>query len=519
MANQAYYEWCAWDPEGECLYVGGDLEWTCSLTDQLDVHEGSAEAMVNELLCGAIPAGVHVTQVQFNGADQGGGLFTGGRTPIGFPRGVVLSTGKVNDLGARGPDGVSWWPSTWFDPSKDIPPGNPWSCGCLHNCPRPLPDPDDTRDRACLGFTIEVDPGYDYLLGCKYNFGSEEYRRFVGTKWNDLAAFCEAGAQCKKLLGAVTLDPGVTPLSSNNGLDSGQLSLEGLLWTWDGTGIPPPVPTVGMVLAGDTTRALRFVVADNSDGIYDSALFVKCTLFAGACCRHSPPHVWWSCRDGVFQEDCAGPGMTWHEGELCKDIPCGDTAMGACCLPEEGMCTLAHEASCVGSAGIFAGEGTLCGEPDACCLNDGTCIKVSEGCCLAAGGTYQGQGTLCDPTGACYTSNPLSCVETIADCCTGTYEGDGTSCEAIGACCLCDGSCMVTTQSSCEASGGTLQGDGTWCIGDNNGNGINDTCEGRGAEPIPTVSAWGLVLMTLLLLVGAKICLARWHKAVSLHGE
>ncbi len=70
-----------------------------------------------------------------------------------------------------------------------------------------------------------------------------------------------------------------------------------------------------------------------------------------------------------------------------------------------------------------------------------------------------------------------------------------------GACCRFDGVCTIATEDECTAVGSTYLGDGVPCLGDNDGNGIDDACE----EPIPTISEWGAVIMLLVLLIAAKL--------------
>jgi hypothetical protein len=53
------------------------------------------------------------------------------------------------------------------------------------------------------------------------------------------------------------------------------------------------------------------------------------------------------------------------------------------------------------------------------------------------------------------------------------------------------------------AYAGEFQGVGSVCLGDADGDGLDDLCDTPGS--IPTVSEWGLLILTLLLLTGAKI--------------
>jgi hypothetical protein len=76
----------------------------------------------------------------------------------------------------------------------------------------------------------------------------------------------------------------------------------------------------------------------------------------------------------------------------------------------------------------------------------------------------------------------------------------------VGGCCTFpDKDCFETTPEVCDAIGGFYLGDDTECLGDNDGDGRDDACVGT----IPTVSEWGLVILALLLLVGAKLHFGR----------
>lgn len=80
-----------------------------------------------------------------------------------------------------------------------------------------------------------------------------------------------------------------------------------------------------------------------------------------------------------------------------------------------------------------------------------------------------------DPTGACCLPDGSCVITTQASCNSqsGTWQGDDTSCVGIkcppptgplGACCYPDGSpCADLTQLECQASGGNWQGQGTSC--------------------------------------------------------
>jgi hypothetical protein len=83
--------------------------------------------------------------------------------------------------------------------------------------------------------------------------------------------------------------------------------------------------------------------------------------------------------------------------------------------------------------------------------------------------------------------DPLCCdeaggtVSPYSNTCLGDADGNSIddACEPPkGACCHSDGTCLVTTQANCLMTvGATYMGDGTKCLGDNNQNGADDACD------------------------------------------
>ena len=89
--------------------------------------------------------------------------------------------------------------------------------------------------------------------------------------------------------------------------------------------------------------------------------------------------------------------------------------------------------------------------------------------------------------------------------------GDGASCTMeTGACCMPDDTCVDgSNKCCCELLGGTFMGDASKCLGDSDGDGADDLC----VPPIPTVSQWGLVAITLLMLTAGTVVIRRWRVA------
>ncbi len=205
---------------------------------------------------------------------------------------------------------------------------------------------------------------------------------------------------------------------------------------------------------------------------------------------------------------------TCPDSDNCTDEACVD---GACiitpvdCSDLDSDCTLG---TCDTMTGVCQAdsikEGLACTDDAQFCTGLETCVA---GTCESAGDPCSAGGLLCDEDGA-------ACVECLlaADCNTGdsctidvcTPEGTCTHTAICGACCVeDDGSCSDReTQATCASGGGTFQGLGTVCMGDLNGDGRDNACPITVVE-LPTVSEWGLVIMTMLLLIGAKLYFGR----------
>lgn len=149
---------------------------------------------------------------------------------------------------------------------------------------------------------------------------------------------------------------------------------------------------------------------------------------------------------------------------------------GACCL-SGGACDVVCQSKCSTSNSVFIADG-VCGLPFACCQSDGSCVASSTNCCEARGGTAL-PGQACD----------------------GDLDGDGLDGR-------CGDECPFDPEN--DADGDGLCADEDECPdlnpNDDNGNGTPDCLE---EPPIPTVSAWGLLILTLSLAVCARVVFRR----------
>lgn len=222
-----------------------------------------------------VGAGVSVDNVQFTGGAASAGSFTfADPTILGFDQGILLSSGSAADV--VGPN-VSDWTSTDYalpgDPDLDTLSGF------------------TTYDAAVLEF--DFIPTANQVV-FEYVFASDEYPEWVATPYNDVFAFFVNGtnyAEVRQIAG----DPFApfVPVAVNN-INNSNPVLD-----------PPPAPmrsdlfqanyfnasgpaTLDFELDGIThvltfqapvnpgvVNHMKLAIADASDGIYDSAVFLK----------------------------------------------------------------------------------------------------------------------------------------------------------------------------------------------------------------------------------------------------
>jgi hypothetical protein len=238
----------------------------------------------------------------------------------------------------------------------------------------------------------------------------------------------------------------------------------------------------------------------------------------GSCCDTNGPGSG-ICADNVLQADCLSPN-TWSTSKcvdvtcvcipLCTGVTCGDDGCGDNCpdLCDDGLacngsevcnyttevCTpgiaiicddsnVCTDDSCVNPAGtcLFAANTADCTDGDGCTLLD----KCADKACVPGAPKNCSNFNICDgiescssPSGNCLPGTPLVCVDDL----------------------FCNGVETCDASAGCQPGTPECQGPGQVCYED------KDDCFDT---IIPTVSEWGLVVLALLLLTGAKIYFSR----------
>jgi hypothetical protein len=260
----------------------------------------------------------------------------------------------------------------------------------------------------------------------------------------------------------------------------------------------PTVPEIGLKFREGVP------VQDPSGGIWDMAFVLTSSPQTEACCFEDM-----ACRD-LVRELCVemggrpqGPNTVCTEPQACcqRDGTCimvdplccdefggtrqGDgtqcTRLQACCLPD-ATCRMLDPLCCEELGGTPQGPDQQCTEEQACCLDDGTCEMLDPLCCNEIGGAPMGTGGECTGLQGCCLADGI-CEDLDPLCCRhlgGMPQGTGTAClNATLACCLDDGLACIEVDPLCcdDAMGYVSPISSPICLGDGNGNRIDDACE------------------------------------------
>ncbi len=231
----------------------------------------SPNALVQNTLLGP---GVQLVSVSYNGDQNAIGRFTANGTNLGINEGIVMTTGTILNNG-NGPQGPNNSPSSGVDNNR---PGY----GPLNN----ILGSNVTTNAAILEFQFIP---YSDTVRFKYVFGSEEYREWVGSDFNDIFAFFISGPGIPGGVMNIAKLPNGTPVTINNINDGTEYQTSGYqqqcnncaFFNYNGggqhiqyDGFTKPLEAVAKVQCGQTYK-LIIAIADVNDGIFDSGIFLE----------------------------------------------------------------------------------------------------------------------------------------------------------------------------------------------------------------------------------------------------
>lgn len=247
-----------------CLCIG-------SLKGQLITQGGyTPQDLVQNILLGG---GVQAFNIQYTGSPIAIGYFDGKNTNIGLPEGIIMTTGVISGL--EGPQGPNNMPNAGVDNNY---PG-------YQLLQQAFGFPQPTYNAAVLTFSF-IPQGDS--VGFRYVFGSEEYKEFVGSEYNDVFGFFISGpnpAGGNYLNENIAKIPGSsTPVAINNvnHLVNSSYYVDNEVpgfSTIQYDGFTKPLLAWARVVPCET-YTIRLAIADVSDGIYDSGVFLEAKSFS-----------------------------------------------------------------------------------------------------------------------------------------------------------------------------------------------------------------------------------------------
>jgi hypothetical protein len=233
----------------------------------------------------------------------------------------------------------------------------------------------------------------------------------------------------------------------------------------DGTGLNVEVGSFGLLPGQSLPTSTTINVRKKS---------VCAGASVGSCCDTNGPDQ--GCTDNVAESACTGPDKRWTDQGKCPDPTC-------VCIPD---CTgrVCGSDGCGGSCGT-CDDANVCNGTETCEEATGQCLPGTPLVC-SDGNACNGVET-CNPSSGCVPGTPLVCNDGLF--CNGTETCNPSSGCVPGTPPNCDDSVACTVDSCDEA---------------------NDACVNDDSDcAIPTVSEWGLVVLTLMLLIGAKVYFGR----------
>lgn len=218
-----------------------------------------------------------ISNVTYNGLAEAVGTFNAVNTTLGIDRGVIMTTGTIAETsdGPHGPNDQpnagldNWQPS--YDPLTQLAGVNTFNAAVLE-C-----------DFVAISDTVKLE----------YIFGSDEYPEFVGSQFNDVFALFISGPGITDTVN-MALIPGssleVNINTVNNGPSNNGPCNFCVYYNFNGNGdtqphngdsqyiqydgFTAPLTAYSVVQPGETYH-LTIAIADGSDGIYDSGIFLK----------------------------------------------------------------------------------------------------------------------------------------------------------------------------------------------------------------------------------------------------
>lgn len=250
---------------------------------RIDSLNNIAQSIINVLFGGCL----EIYNLTYTGPHLSIGYFVDESATLGIDSGIIMTTGAITNA----PDIQS--PVSNFASTDNGMPGDPLLESLIPGFP--------THDASIIEF--DFIPLADSIIGCEYVFASEEYPEYVCSAYNDIFGFFITGPNPSGTAYNNTnlaLIPGTNLPVAINTVNNGGINsyypltncistsysslyidneaLHGTYWCYDGYTVPF---TITCNVIPDTMYHFKIAIADASDGIYDSGVFLKGGSFLG----------------------------------------------------------------------------------------------------------------------------------------------------------------------------------------------------------------------------------------------
>jgi gliding motility-associated-like protein len=270
--------------------------------------------------------GIKVKSITYEGSKKAVGLFDKGKNAVGIQRGIAMTSGRVdNDISNLNVKGIANAASVNASTDNSLSASDP-------DIAKLVKPGQAIRDMA--KYTITFIPTSD-TLRFRYVFASEEYPEFGCSPFNDVFGFFISG-------------PGINGTFQNNGINIALVPGTNLPVSIDNihpqnpnnasckpfnqqyyianNGIKQPVYdgmtkvfTAEAIVIPCQTYTIKLIIADASDGILDSGVFLEEKSFGTGTLEVKPTSV---SLDGTVSEGCSAGTVTFSLPKKAeKDYP------------------------------------------------------------------------------------------------------------------------------------------------------------------------------------------------------
>lgn len=207
-------------------------------------------------------SGVTVSNATLTGAPVAAGSFTGGTGIVGFPSGIILSSGEVSDV--VGPNDST---------------NSTQALGFPGDAALTALGGDPTFDATILEFDFVPDAAQ---VAFTYVFGSEEYLEYVNQNVNDVFGFFVNGTNCALIAGGpVSINTVNSTSNSDRYIDNFDAHLDTQM---DGL---TTILTCTATVIPNASNHLKLAIADGGDSVLNSWVLLQAgTLTTAEICNN-----------------------------------------------------------------------------------------------------------------------------------------------------------------------------------------------------------------------------------------